>query len=127
MANDWTVTYGKHQIRVEKTTYGARLHADGELLDTTNDLCASEDEPTLVGVFDNKMFWVEAFVKPSATQESGDKLRMVRCPHMQSVQPGSRVRRAETQHVIVGNIVRRSDEACLQLLRVVEVIELTSS
>jgi hypothetical protein len=43
MLNEWNVTYAKHQIRVVKTSTGcARLYVDGELLDTTNDLYASE-------------------------------------------------------------------------------------
>jgi hypothetical protein len=44
---EWNVSYAKHQIRVVKTpTDGARLYVDGELLDTTNDLYASEGEAT---------------------------------------------------------------------------------
>jgi hypothetical protein len=51
-AKEWNVAFVKHQIRVVKTsTNGARLYVDGELLDTTNDLYASEGEATLVGVF----------------------------------------------------------------------------
>ena len=46
-ANEWNIAYAKHQIRVVKTpTDGARLYVDGELLDTTNDLYASEGEAT---------------------------------------------------------------------------------
>ncbi|MGO9843199.1 MAG: hypothetical protein ACLPZF_18695 [Candidatus Acidiferrales bacterium] len=64
-ANEPTVSYADHEIRVVKTpTDGARLYIDGKLLDVTNDLFASEDEPTLVGMFgDNTQ--VEAFVKPT--------------------------------------------------------------
>jgi hypothetical protein len=64
-ANELTVSYANHEIRVVKTpTDGARLYIDGKLLDVTNDLFASEDEPTLVGMFgDNTQ--VEAFVKPT--------------------------------------------------------------
>jgi hypothetical protein len=48
-ANELTVSYANHEIRVVKTpTDGARLHIDGKLLDVTNDLFESEDEPTLV-------------------------------------------------------------------------------
>jgi hypothetical protein len=51
-ANELTVSYANHEIRVVKTpTDGARLHIDGKLLDVTNDLFESEDEPTLVGMF----------------------------------------------------------------------------
>jgi hypothetical protein len=71
-ANEWTVTYAKHQVRVMKTpTNGARLYVDDELLDTTNDLYASEGEATLVGVFgENDAFRVEAFVRPSEHAEA---------------------------------------------------------
>jgi hypothetical protein len=71
-ANVWTVVYAKHQIRVVKTsTNGARLYVDGELLDTTNDLYASEGEATLVGVFgEDDKFRVEAFVRPSEHAEA---------------------------------------------------------
>jgi hypothetical protein len=64
-ANELTVPYAEHEIRVVKTpTDGARLYIDGKLLDVTNDLFESEDEPTLVGMFgDNTQ--VEAFVKPT--------------------------------------------------------------
>jgi hypothetical protein len=62
-ANELTVSYADHEIRVVKTpTDGARLYIDGKLLDVTNDFFKSEDEPTLVGMFgDNTQ--VEAFVK----------------------------------------------------------------
>jgi hypothetical protein len=71
-ANEWNVAYAKHQIRVVKTqSDGARLYVDSELLDTTNDLYASEGEPTLVGVFgENGGFQVEAFVRPSEHAEA---------------------------------------------------------
>jgi hypothetical protein len=67
-ANEITVSYADHEIRVVKTpTDGARLYIDGKLLDVTNDLFESEDEPTLVGMFgDNTQ--VEAFV--NSTQVS---------------------------------------------------------
>ena len=64
--NEWTVTYGQHQIRVVRTSSdGARLYVDDELLDTSNDLFASGDEPTLVGTFGEPEMVVEVFVKPS--------------------------------------------------------------
>jgi hypothetical protein len=63
-ANEVTISYADHEIRVVKTpTDGARLYIDGKLLDVTNHLFASEDEPTLVGMFGDTQ--VEAFVKPS--------------------------------------------------------------
>ncbi|MGB2664686.1 MAG: hypothetical protein WAK48_11820 [Candidatus Acidiferrum sp.] len=64
-ANELVVVHANHAIQVVKTpTGGARLYVDGELIDTTNDLYASEDEATLVGVFGDNI-QVEAFVKPS--------------------------------------------------------------
>jgi hypothetical protein len=36
---------------------------DDELLDTTNDLYASEDEATLAGVFGEKDDYIEVFIK----------------------------------------------------------------
>ncbi len=71
-ANQWNVAYAKHQIRVVKTsTDGARLYVDGELLDTTSDLYASEGEAPLVGVFgENDELRVEAFVSPSEDAEA---------------------------------------------------------
>jgi hypothetical protein len=65
MANEWTLTHGKHQIHVVKTLSGARLYVDGELLDTTNDLYAPEDEPTLLGVFGDDVR-VDVFLAPSS-------------------------------------------------------------
>ncbi|MGB2666754.1 MAG: hypothetical protein WAK48_22310 [Candidatus Acidiferrum sp.] len=64
-ANELTVSYAEHEIRVVKTpTDGARLYIDGKSRDVTNDLFESEDEPTLVGMFgDNTQ--VEAYVKPT--------------------------------------------------------------
>jgi hypothetical protein len=59
-ANELTVSYANHEIRVVKTpTDGARLYIDGKLLDVTNDLF----EPTLVGMFGDSQ--VEAFVGPT--------------------------------------------------------------
>jgi hypothetical protein len=87
--NEWNVVHAKHQIRVVKTpTDGARLYVDDELLDTTNDLYASEGEATLVGVFgEDDEFRVEAFLTPSEHAEaeirvngewiSGDKVYAV--------------------------------------------------
>jgi hypothetical protein len=66
-ANEWTVAYAEYQIRVVKTrSDGARLYVDGELLDTANDLYASEDEATLIGVFgENDAFRIGVFIRPS--------------------------------------------------------------
>ena len=62
-------TYGTHQIRVVTTVQGgARLYVDAELLDTTNDLYSSEDEPTLLGTFGE--LFVEAFVPPVVVRPS---------------------------------------------------------
>ena len=71
-ANEWNASCAKHQIRVVKIpTDGARLYVDDELLDTTNDLYASEGEATVVGVFgENEEFRVEAFVRPSEHAEA---------------------------------------------------------
>ena len=64
-ANELTVAYANHTIHVARTpSGGARLYVNEELVDTTNDLDASEDEATLVGVFGDYLK-VEAFVKPS--------------------------------------------------------------
>ena len=64
-ANEVTISYADHEIRVVKTpTDGARLYIDGKLLDVTNDLFESEDEPTLVEMFGGHA-QVEAFVKPT--------------------------------------------------------------
>ena len=64
-ANELTVAYANHTIHVVRTpSGGARLYVNKELVDTTNDLDASEDEATLVGVF-GEYLQVEAFVKPS--------------------------------------------------------------
>jgi len=60
MTNEWTVNQRK--VRVVKTDGGARLFVDDQLLDATNDLYASGDEPTLAGAFGDTI--VEAFVKP---------------------------------------------------------------
>ena len=64
-ANELTVGYANHEIRVVKTPAdGARLYIDGKLIDVANDLYASEDEPTLVGMFGGNT-QVEAFVRPT--------------------------------------------------------------
>jgi hypothetical protein len=70
-ASELNVTYGKHQICLVRTHWeSARLYVDDELLDTTNDLYASEDEATLVGVFgENEEFSIEVFMKPLKTAE----------------------------------------------------------
>ena len=63
-ANELVVVHANHAIQVVKTpTGGARLYVDGELIDTTNDLYASEQGPALVGVVDEML--VEAFAMPS--------------------------------------------------------------
>ena len=59
MSNEWTSAYGNHQIRLSTFGDNARLYVDGELLDLTNDIYASEDEPTLVGMFGDLK--IEAF------------------------------------------------------------------
>ncbi len=64
-ANELTVSYADHEIRVVKTPKdGARLYIDEKLIDVTNEPFASEDEPTLVGMFGANI-QVEAFVKPT--------------------------------------------------------------
>jgi hypothetical protein len=73
MSEESNVVHSQHEIRIMKTEAGgARLYVDDELLDTTNDLYASEGEATLVGVFgENDEFQVEAFVRPSEHTEAG--------------------------------------------------------
>ncbi len=70
--NEWSIVYANHKIRVVKTSSGgARLYLNNELVDTANDLYASEGEPTLVGVFgENDQFRIEAFVRPSEHAEA---------------------------------------------------------
>jgi hypothetical protein len=70
-ASELNVTYGKHRICVVRTRWeSARLYIDDELLDSTNDLYASEDEATLVGVFgENEEFSIEVFIKPVKTAQ----------------------------------------------------------
>jgi hypothetical protein len=64
-ATELNFTHGKHQICVVRTPWeSARLYVDDELLDTTNDLYASEDEATLAGVFGDKNDYIEVFIKP---------------------------------------------------------------
>src|SRR5579863_657148 len=46
--------------------------------------------------------------------------------HAQRMQPGRRRRRAETQYIVVGHVVRDRDETRLQILGIVEVKELAS-
>jgi hypothetical protein len=70
MEKERSVDYAGHRIRVEATSEGARLYIDDELTDVTNDLYASEEEATLVGVFgEEDKFRIEVFVK-SATLET---------------------------------------------------------
>lgn len=87
-ANEWNIVRANHRIRVVKTeSGGARLYVDDELLESTNDLYASEGEATLVGVFGaNDEFRVEAFVRPTEYTQaeiranewaSGDKVYAV--------------------------------------------------
>jgi hypothetical protein len=58
-----------YAIRVIATSEGARLYVDKELLDVTNDLYASEDEATLVGVCgEEDTFRIEVFVKPATLE-----------------------------------------------------------
>jgi hypothetical protein len=69
MEKERSVDYAGHRIRVTATSEGARLYADNELLDVTNDLYANEDEATLVGVFgEEDKFQIEAFVKPETLE-----------------------------------------------------------
>jgi hypothetical protein len=64
-----SVDYAGHRIRAIAKSEGARLYVDNELLDLTNDLYASEEEATLVGVFgEDDRFRIEVFVKPSTLE-----------------------------------------------------------
>jgi hypothetical protein len=63
-----SVDYAGHRIHVVAKSKGARLFVDNELLDVTNDLYASEDEATLLGVFGKDEFRIEVFVKPSTLE-----------------------------------------------------------
>jgi hypothetical protein len=64
-AKEWSVDHAGHRIRVVAKSEGARLFIDNELLDVTNDLYASEEEATLVGVCgEEDTLRIEAFVKP---------------------------------------------------------------
>jgi hypothetical protein len=64
-----TVEYAGHEIRVVATSEAARIYVDNELLDITNDLYASEDEATLVGIFgDDDGLRIEVFIKPSSLE-----------------------------------------------------------
>jgi hypothetical protein len=65
MEKERSVDYAGHRVRVVANSEGARLYVDNELLDLTNDLYASEEEATLVGVCgDEDTFRIEVFVKP---------------------------------------------------------------
>jgi hypothetical protein len=44
------------------------LYVDDELLDFTNDLYASEDAPTLMGLFGANEEHIEVFIKPAKTE-----------------------------------------------------------
>jgi hypothetical protein len=64
-AKERSADYQGHRIRVEANPEGARLYIDDELIDTTNDLYASEEEATLVGACgEDDKFRIEVFVKP---------------------------------------------------------------
>jgi hypothetical protein len=67
MEKERSVDYAGHRIRVVAKSEGARLYVDNELLDLTNDLYASEEEATLVGVFGDG-FQIEVFVKPATLE-----------------------------------------------------------
>jgi hypothetical protein len=65
MEKEWSANYQGHHIRGVAKSEGARLSVDNELLDVTNDLCASEEEATPVGVCgEEDAIRIEAFVKP---------------------------------------------------------------
>jgi hypothetical protein len=64
-----SVDYAGHRIRVVAKSEGARLYVDNELLDVPNDLYASEEEATLMGVFgEEDKFRIEVFVKPATLE-----------------------------------------------------------
>jgi hypothetical protein len=74
-ASELNVAYGKYQICVVKTEWGsARLYIDDELIDSTNDLYASDDEAALVGVFGEKDEYIEVFIKPLKTAEAAIRI-----------------------------------------------------
>jgi|HubBroStandDraft_1064217.scaffolds.fasta_scaffold420068_2 hypothetical protein len=59
----WTAKYGVHDIQlISKDNGTAELYIDNELVDSTNDLYASETEPALVGMIGDVQ--VSAFVTP---------------------------------------------------------------
>jgi hypothetical protein len=69
-SREWNLTHAQHKIRVMTTpSAGAKLFVDDELVDSTNDLYASGEEPTLVGVFgeDDEMFQIDVYIKPLET------------------------------------------------------------
>jgi hypothetical protein len=64
---EWNAQYGQHAIRVIAKDNGtARLYVDGELADLTNDVCESEDEPTLIAAVDDVVF--DVFVRPDKAE-----------------------------------------------------------
>jgi hypothetical protein len=69
--SELNVSYSTHHICIVKTHWGsARLYVDDELLDSTIDLYASEDEATLVGVFgENEEFRIEVLIQPLKTAQ----------------------------------------------------------
>ena len=69
MEKERSADYQGHRIRVVANSEGARLFVDNELLDVTNDLYASEEEATLVGVCgEEDKFRIEVFVKPATLE-----------------------------------------------------------
>jgi hypothetical protein len=72
------VTYGNHQICVVRTKWEtARLYVDDELLCTTNNLYASEDGPTLMGLFGANEAHIEMFIKPAKTGQGAIRVNFV--------------------------------------------------
>jgi hypothetical protein len=68
-AKERSVDCEGHRIRVVAKSEGARLYVDNELLDVTNDLYASEDEATMVGMCgEDDKFQIEVFVKPATLE-----------------------------------------------------------
>jgi hypothetical protein len=67
---EWNLTYSRHKIRVMTApNEGAKLFVDDELLDSTNDLYACGEEPTLVGMVgeDDELFQIDVHIKPLET------------------------------------------------------------
>lgn len=69
-SREWNLIHAQHKIRVmTTTTAGAKLFFDDELVDSTNDLYASWEEPTLVGVIgeNDEIFQIDVYIKPLET------------------------------------------------------------